>query len=381
MMTRKTNGGNTITLRSRKRPSGKSALFLDITENGKRRMEYLKLYLTNGTSRADKAIDKETMRIAETIRSKRLIELQNRMAGIKNDIAGEVKILDFMQKIIDRKDGTTKTSWENCMAHIKRYEPNRELTFGDVGNSWVEGFREYLDKTPAWSIDSRKRPSKTDKGVIAQGTKALMFQKFCSVFNLAFRQGIISRNPTLSVEKFKESYAPREFLTLPELRILMKSPAPDEKVAKAFIFSCLTGMRWSDIVPLKWGDIEKLGTHYRIVFTQKKTGGLEYLDISDQAVRILGDRGADNELIFDGITTRQNARVNVTAWVKSAGIDKHITFHCGRHTFATMMLDLGVDLYTVSKLLGHKNIETTQVYAKILDKNKQAAIDRIPDLF
>lgn len=65
--------------------------------------------------------------------------------------------------------------------------------------------------------------------------------------------------------------------------------------------------------------------------------------------------------------------------MKAAGIDKHITFHCGRHTFAVMMLDLGVDLYTVSKLLGHKSIETTQVYAKILDKNKQSAVDRIPD--
>lgn len=90
-------------------------------------------------------------------------------------------------------------------------------------------------------------------------------------------------------------------------------------------------------------------------------------------------RGEDDELIFDGITAVQNARINVSAWVRAAGINKHITFHCGRHTFAVMMLDLGVDLYTVSKLLGHKSIETTQIYAKVLDKNKLNAVDRIPN--
>lgn len=64
-----------------------------------------------------------------------------------------------------------------------------------------------------------------------------------------------------------------------------------------------------------------------------------------------------------------------------AGIHKDITFHCGRHTFAVMMLDLGTDIYTVSKLLGHRELSTTQIYAKVLDKNKQAAVAKIPDIF
>ena len=63
-----------------------------------------------------------------------------------------------------------------------------------------------------------------------------------------------------------------------------------------------------------------------------------------------------------------------------AGIKKHITFHSGRHTFAVMMLDLGTDIYTVSKLLGHREIGTTQIYAKVLDKNKQAAVAKIPSI-
>lgn len=96
---------------------------------------------------------------------------------------------------------------------------------------------------------------------------------------------------------------------------------------------------------------------------------------------MLGTRGNPDELVFPALGPIQAARISIAAWVKSAGINKHITFHCARHTFAVMMLDVGVDLYTVSKLLGHKSIESTQVYAKILDKNKKAAVDKIPQIF
>lgn len=82
-----------------------------------------------------------------------------------------------------------------------------------------------------------------------------------------------------------------------------------------------------------------------------------------------------------GLDAIQQARVSIAAWVKSAGINKHITFHCARHSFAIMMLDAGVDLYTLSKLMGHKSIESTQIYAKILDAQKQRAVDRIPKIF
>ena len=119
--------------------------------------------------------------------------------------------------------------------------------------------------------------------------------------------------------------------------------------------------------------MQELHGNIRIVFKQKKTGGLEYLDLNSQAADMLGERGMPDSYVFPNLGSIQSARISIAAWVRSAGINKHITFHCAVHTFAVMMLDLGVDLYTVSKLLGHKNIETTQVYAKVLDKNKQLA--------
>lgn len=350
-----------VYLRKRPRSNGTFSLFLDICRDGKRTTEYLKLYLVPELTRDDKLKNKETLKLAEAVRAKRVVEIQSKIFGIDVAKHDDTSFIDVMRRIIDRKDGTTKTSWQNCLAHVLRYEPNERITFGEINPKWVRGFREYLDKSAMqWAIDSRKH--EVEPKPISQGTKALMFQKFCTVFNVAMREGIIVSNPTIGVERFKEPESEREFLTVDELRILRMTPPPNEDLAQAFFFSCLTGLRWSDIVKLKWNEVQEWHGDRRIVFKQKKTGGLEYLDLNKQAAAMLGERGNSESNVFPRLGPIQAARISIAAWVKSAGINKHITFHCARHTFAVMMLDLGVDLYTVSKLLGHKSIETTQVY-------------------
>ena len=143
---------------------------------------------------------------------------------------------------------------------------------------------------------------------------------------------------------------------------------------------CLTGLRKSDIEKLTWGEIQKFGKFTRIVFKQKKTGGQEYLDISDQAAEYLGTRRNDVDRVFEGFRYGAWISLELKRWALASGISKNITFHCARHTFAVMMLDLGADIFTVSKLLGHRDLSTTQIYAKVLDKNKQAAVNRIPKI-
>lgn len=368
-----------VYLRSRPRKDGTISLFLRATVNGVRKDEYLKLYLVPERSKADREKNRETLALAESIKAQRIVEIQQMKFGIDAPVIKDVLFYDYMQTIIDRKDGTTKNSWQNCRSHLLRYEPNLNLKIGDITPRWVQGFRDYLDrKAMQWDIDDRKRDVETRQ--IAQGTKALMFQKLCTVFNLAVKEGVLSRNPTLNVERFKEPESDREFLTVEEMRHLATVPAPSEVLGRAFFFSCLTGLRWSDIEKLTWHEVQKVGDVTRIVFRQKKTRSQEYLDINDQAVVLMGDRGVDDEKVFAGLGAIQQARISISAWVRSAGINKHITFHCARHSFAIMMLDAGVDLYTLSKLMGHKSIESTQIYARILDKHKQAAITLIPKI-
>lgn len=368
-----------VYLRSRPRKDGTISLFLRATVNGVRKDEYLKLYLVPERSKADREKNRETLALAESIKAQRIVEIQQMKFGIDAPVIKDVLFYDYMQTIIDRKDGTTKNSWQNCRSHLLRYEPNLNLKIGDITPRWVQGFRDYLDrKAMQWDIDDRKRDVETRQ--IAQGTKALMFQKLCTVFNLAVKEGVLSRNPTLNVDRFKEPESDREFLTVEEMRHLATVPAPSEVLGRAFFFSCLTGLRWSDIEKLTWHEVQKVGDVTRIVFRQKKTRSQEYLDINDQAVVLMGDRGVDDEKVFAGLGAIQQARISISAWVRSAGINKHITFHCARHSFAIMMLDAGVDLYTLSKLMGHKSIESTQIYARILDKHKQAAITLIPKI-
>ena len=146
----------------------------------------------------------------------------------------------------------------------------------------------------------------------------------------------------------------------------------------AFLFSALTGLRWSDIQKLSWAEMqhsEDIG-HY-IRYTQKKTKGSETLPISEQAFGFLGERGEPNERVFMGLKYSAWHNMRLQQWAMRAGISKSITFHCARHTYATLQLTLGSDIYTVSKMLGHKHLKTTEIYAKVIDHKKKEAANRI----
>lgn len=123
---------------------------------------------------------------------------------------------------------------------------------------------------------------------------------------------------------------------------------------RAFVFSCLTGLRFSDVKRLKWGQVISFGNFTRIEFTQKKTNGVEYIDISSQAVKFMGDRGSDDECVFK-LKGKSYSYFDLKSWLDRAGINKHVSFHSARHSFAVMLLDLGTDIYTVSKFWGIEN--------------------------
>lgn len=187
---------------------------------------------------------------------------------------------------------------------------------------------------------------------------------------------MLPTNPAYRIKSIKLLDTQREFLTLEELQNLAKTPFQYEDLRRAALFSALTGLRFSDVEKLIWSEIrhsEEQG--YYIRFKQKKTKGAETLPISDDAFSLLDERDDDRAKVFPNLEYWQCAFLS--GWTKNAGINRKITFHCFRHTFATLQITLGTDIYTVSKLLGHKNLQTTQVYAKIIDEKKREAVNRI----
>lgn len=375
---------SSVTLRQRTLPSGRTTLYLDIICRGKRKVESLKLFLIPETSRADKQKNKETLKLAEAIRAKRVVEFQNKEFGFKSDFAEETNFYDYYVAITEKRLGKDSRgnwgNWRSCLKHLEKYDPNiRKLSFADITREWVQGFRDYLEKEAcAWGCDYRNR---FKDHPLSQNSKQSYFNKLRACLNQAVEERIIPSSPIYGVECFKEVEGTRMYLTIDEVKQLAKTDCEYPAVKRAFLFSCLTGLRRSDIIRLKWSDIHQQDGYTRIIFTQKKTGGLEYLDISKQAAELIGEHGKPSDYVFGSIPAVTCTNEALKRWVLRTGINKKITFHCGRHTFAVMMLDLGVDIYTVSKLLGHRELSTTQIYAKVLDKNKQNAVSKIPDIF
>lgn len=357
------NANEPVKLRKRKTRTGLYSLYLDTYANGRRTYEYLRLYLVPEKTREDKRKNKETLQLAEAIRAKRVIEYHEGRYGFDSSVQDKVLLFDYFEA--QRKDQKRKTadSWGSCLQYIKRYERRRDITFADVTSEWVKGFKDYLEAQG-----------------LAQNSKALYFAKFRACINKAYREGIITDNPLKRVGCIKHEESKREYLTLEEVQILVETDCDSEVVKRAFLFSCLTGLRKSDIMQLLWGDVHKEGDYTRITFRQRKTGGQEYLDITHEARELMGEEQGAEELVFDSFPAMSTVSAVINVWTARAGIRKHITFHSARHTFATMMLTLGTDLYTVSKLLGHKDIKTTEIYAKIVDKGKQEAVARIPSI-
>ena len=149
---------------------------------------------------------------------------------------------------------------------------------------------------------------------------------------------------------------------------------------RAFLFSCLTGLRWSDVNNLEWKDVQQINEGWRIHFKQQKTKGQQYLDINQQARDLMGEQGEVSERVFVGLRYSSYMNVELQRWVMSAGITKQITFHCARHTFAVLQLTLGTEIYTLSKMLGHQELKTTQVYAKIVDEKIKEGMNKIPNI-
>lgn len=372
-----------IRIRQKELANGNISLYLDIYIGGKRKYEFLKLYLIPEKTREDKEKNRQTMQLANSIKSKRIVEYQNGEFGFKSNYKLDALFFDYYRAMCEKRHGNPESrgnwgNWYSCLHHLMKYEKNGRITFEDITPEWVQGFRDYLDnEAVAWSHDYRKRIK--DKP-LARNSKLSYFNKLRACLNQAFEDRIIPVNPCRGVERFRPEEGTRMYLTIDEVRLLAQTDCEYPRIKDAFLFSCMTGLRRSDILRLKWGDIHKQGDFTRIIFRQKKTDGQEYLDITPQAAQLMGDPKGINDPIFEDIHSPSCTNKAVQEWVLNAGIHKKISFHCARHTFATMMLDLGTDIYTVSKLLGHRDLSTTQIYVKVLDKNKQKAVSNIPDI-
>ena len=369
-----------IRLRQKSLSNGNKSLYLDIYRNGKREYEFLKLYLIPETAGdlTAKERNKQTIIQTNAIKAQRIIELTNDEAGIKNTNRAKMLLSDWMkhfQELKANKSGGLQYQIAFTI-HLLRQYGGDKIRLCDVDKSFCEGFLNYI--TNEYVSDRVNKP-------LSKFTARNYYRCLNCALNVAVRSEIIPQNPMLLVEKDYKPQPPesqRIYLTIDEVKRLIETECKKPIYKKAFLFSCFCGLRVSDVARLKWSDINTQNGQMKADIRQKKTDEPLYLPLSENAAKWMPERseGGEGEPIFKGLSVSVASHI-VKDWARAAGITKNVTFHTARHTFATMLLTKGGDLFTVSKLLGHKDISTTQVYAKIVDQKKNDTVNLLNDVF
>ena len=367
-----------VRLRKRRLLNGNYSLYLDIYDSGNRIKEYLKLYLLPERTAKAKEQNKKTLELAETIRAERMLALQANKSSFFQVSRKELGIpfAKYMRGEVERmKELRTPDYIRRYTSGIKWVEKfDTQTALGKIDKKWLQGFIKFLSTTPG----------KYGR-LLNQNTIHEYLIYVANILNIAVREGILQSSPTKmlsTVDRPKKYDAGRDYLTIEELDRMQKVPSIGkyQHIRGAFLFACFCGLRYSDIMQLKWKNIRV--TEEGLVIEKKiqKTQRPIYLPLSKKASNILPERGKESDLVFSLPKSMVTVEAYIKVWSEFAGIEKHVTFHTSRHTFAVNILALGGDIYTLSKLLGHKRVATTQIYAEVLDENKKKTMQLLDKL-
>ena len=369
-----------VHLRQRKYSKrGEISLYLEFykgtvkTEDGKtkavRDYEYLDLYLKdNPQTIQERQVNKETLELAKSIKAKRELEIKNGQHGFKRTGSSNADFMELFRAEAQKRKSKKGSldNWEISYKHFKDFIGSDKLPFRRIDKKLCEEYKEYLCNV-----------KKTDGEPLASSSISSYYSKFRATLNKAVKQRYLSFNPANEVETPRVKTPKREHLTVEELKKVSKVECRYPVLKHAFMFACLTGLRWSDVQKLTWSEIEQNTDGWRVVFHQKKTDGLQYVEIPDNAKQYVGEPTDPEARVFRRLKYSSYMNVALQRWMMDAGITKNITFHCARHTYAILQLQHGADIYTVSKLLGHSNLKTTQIYADIVDQKRKEAVNRL----
>jgi integrase len=263
-----------------------------------------------------------------------------------------------------------------CIRYLKDYSNGSTIQLSQITPQWVDGFQKYL-------LNVKKK--KGEKDIKLSPTTAYDYSKAIRMaLRKAVHDNILIKNPAESIKGLPEPETDLIFLNVEEVQKLADTELGGDlgaEVRRAFIFVCYTGLRISDIKSLKWGDIER--NPLQIIKRQKKTQRTAYIPLKDTAWKLINDGNEHNpeDKVFPYLS-RGKAQTNsyLIKWAKNAGVNKPVGWHTARRTFATWELENGADIYTVAKLLGHKNIKQVAKYAQATDKLRRNAVAALPEI-
>ena len=364
----------TVYVRKRKGANGKMHLYLDyyppvfnpITRVSRRHESLGMFVYEDPKNQMEKNYNDEMMKLAEAVRCKRSIAVMNNDLGFIEESFADKDFLEFFEYVSRHKD----KSWTFSRAYFSKFM-NGKCRFKDLTIQLAEDYKMWLINglyVDPKSEDKRKRKP------LNNNTISKYYTIFRAVLRLAYRGKCIRENINEHLENIPLKKTRREFLTVEEIIKLSRTECMYDVLKQAAMFSILTGLRISDIRTLEWKHICEAPDGKPCIRKRiEKTDTEETIFISEQALAYCGER-KESGLIFEGLRPGI-IDYAVKKWVEAAGIQKKISFHCFRHTYATLLVTQGVDIYTVSRQMTHTNVKTTQVYLHMVDKKGRIAAE------
>ena len=332
---------------------------------------------TNGIILCTSRLDREACIYADKVRALRQQEYDTAVVYsdreqemIAQNERMEQDFIAYFNSIIYKVHPNSSNSiivnWTRVGKLLSIFSEGKPIPFRKINVKLLEDLKLFMLTAPQGG---------NKKGTLSQNSAATYFSIVKAGLQRAFIDEYLTVDIAAKVKGIPELKVKRETLTLEEAELLAQTPCENEVLKRAFFFAILTGIRLCDIHELTWGEIQKTSTGWRVDFTQRKTHVVDYLPINEQAYSLCGEPGEHDQQIFAGLTGSSWISRPLKKWIAASGIKKHITFHCSRHTFATLQLENGTDIFVVKGMLGHTNVKTTQIYAHIVDKSKRNAAE------
>lgn len=358
-----------VYIREKQLKDGKVSLILDYYENGERRKKTLQLYVNPADKKSRNPIQRnaydETYQKALLLKNMEEQRLIRRDYDLPTIYDKRASYLEYFDKLAV----TRNHNWHSVRKHLHAFTKG-SLAFGNVTEEWIARFQDYLcGRMQDVTVN-------THMGIITTS------------LNQAVREKLLAANPSQHVRKVRGKEKAPRFLTKEQIALLAanRDGLPDWFV-DPFLFSCQTGLRLSDVETLTWGDLRLTGKtkegmeQFTIVKTQVKTQEDVTVPVSQRAADILQrqrncNQGAPkSEALVFALKSRSQTKRYIHRWRALTGLN--FTYHSSRHTFGTGLQSAGVDINTTSKLMGHKTLGMTLRYAKVVDKTRSEAIDKM----
>ena len=350
-----------VKLHYKKVSHGQLSAWLDINHAGIRLRPSLGIILEKESTPEAKKRNKELRRRCEELRAQKEFQLLSQRHDFPEQSNYQARDEDFISLInheVEISLRRDKRGFSTLAYKLQSFIKKAHLPCTEITPAFIERFKTYLESH------------------LNGQTPYDYFKKFKFVLSKAVKRGHFKINPAADIKVRKGKCKVKDTLTIEEAKAMLKGHCHNGEVKRAFLFCLYTGLRYCDVNMLQWKHIK--GEMLEII--QSKTNERVSVPLQPEVLMLLGTKGHLEETIFK-LPSHTGCLKNLRSWARNSGIEKHITWHCARHSFATLLIANDVDVLLTSKLLGHTSLTHTLRYVRVIEDQKIKAINKIPSIF